>query len=192
MISFAVLSALARGIFALWGLLLCLTNIGSAVLAFVKKHYRFTAFAFILFAPAYFMWQIIFDFSLFGQTDKISVTANNLCSLPWACWLAAFVILTLADAVLFWLNVKYGKTSITPAAIKLYLDRVPCGICCWRENGRVLFSNICMNAPQLPIILCSTAIIFAMRWKAAYRRLTTRSGVLPAVKQNLTAKCFGK
>lgn len=145
MISFGTLPALARGAFALWGLLLCLTNIASAALAFIKKHYRFTAFAFIQFAPVYFMWQVIFDLSLFGETDAASVVTKSLCSLPWLIWLGAFVALTLTGAILFGLNLKYDKTFITPGTIKLYLDRVPCGICCWRENGRVLFSNICMN-----------------------------------------------
>ena len=41
--------------------------------------------------------------------------------------------------------IRNGKRSITPAAVKLCLDQMPCGVCCWHDNGRVLFSNICMN-----------------------------------------------
>ena len=145
MISFSMLSALARAFFALWALLLCLTNVGSAVLAAVKKHIRFTVLALFLFAPVYLMWQVIFDFSLFGLTDEISRFTQTLAELPWAYWFAAFVALTLASALLFALNIRYDKSYITPGTIKLYLDQIPCGICCWRANGRVLFSNICMN-----------------------------------------------
>lgn len=145
MISFAMLSALVRALFALWALLLCLVNMGSAVLAAVKKRLRFTAVALLLFVPTYFMWQVIFDLSLFGGTDKVMGVTATLCGISWGCWLAVFVLFTVAAALLLGFNIRYDRTFITPGTIKLYLDRIPCGICCWRKNGRVLFSNICMN-----------------------------------------------
>lgn len=145
MISFSLLSALVRALFALWALALCLTNIGSAVLAVVKKRLRLTFLALILFAPAYFMWQVIFDYSLFGGTDKAVGITNVMCEISWVYWLAAFVILTVSAVLLLAYNIRYDKTFITPGTIKLYLDKIPCGICCWKENGRVLFSNNCMN-----------------------------------------------
>ena len=146
MTTFAMLSALTRAFFALWALLLCLTNIGSAVLAAVKKRLLYTAFAIIIFAPCYFMWQVIFDFSLFGGTKKITDTAVACCNYSIIYWLLALAVVTAASALLFIFNIRYDKTYITPGTIKLYLDQIPCGICCWRENGRVLFSNICMNS----------------------------------------------
>ena len=145
MTSFDMLSALARAFFALWALFLCLTNIGSAVLAAVRKRYRFTAFSVALFAPVYFMWQVIFDFALFGETEKTAIISRTLCGLYWIWWLVAFVVLTLGAALLLIRNIQYDKKFITPSAIKLYLDKVPCGVCCWRDNGRVLFSNVCMT-----------------------------------------------
>ena len=145
MTSFEFLSAFTRALFSLWALLLCLTNIGSAALATVKKRFRFTAVALLLFAPAYFMWQVVFDFHLCVETGGVSSVTETLCSLPWGCWFAALAVLTLSAALLLGFNIRYDKTYITPGTIKLYLDKMPCGICCWRENGRVLFSNICMN-----------------------------------------------
>ncbi len=145
MISFAMLSAFARAVFALWALLLLLINLGSAALATVKRRYAFTAFALVLFAPCYFLWQVIFDIYLSSQTEKISALSGSAGSLSWLSWLAAFAVLSLAAALLFGFNIRYDKNYITPGTIKLYLDKIPCGICCWRENGRVLFSNICMN-----------------------------------------------
>ena len=145
MISFDMLSALARSFFALWALLLCLTNIGSAVLAAVKKRFRYAIFALVLMTPAYYMWQMIFDLSLFGATDKAAGVTQTLCALPWAYWLTVFVLLTGAAALLLGYNIHYDRNFITSGTIKLYLDKIPCGICCWRENGRVMFSNICMN-----------------------------------------------
>ena len=145
MISFSLLSPLVRALFALWALLLCLTDIGNAVLAAVKKRLKFTVFALLLLAPAYFLWQIIFDFSLFGKTEKAFSLTHSLCAVAWAYWLIAFVVLSIASAILFMLNIRYDRNYITSGTIKLFLDKMPCGICCWRENGRVLFSNICMN-----------------------------------------------
>ncbi|MBR3148872.1 MAG: hypothetical protein IKF64_01780 [Eubacterium sp.] len=151
MILFDMLSPLLRAFFALLALLLCLTNIGSGVLAAIKRHVSFMAFALVLFAPAYVLWQVIFDFSLFGKSEKATEITSALCAIGVAYWIAAFVLLTIASALLLWRNIRYDKTFITPSTIKLYLDKMPCGICCWRDNGRVLFSNICMNELCLAI-----------------------------------------
>lgn len=145
MINFEYLPALARAMFSLCALLLCLTNLGSLVLAAVKKHTRFIVAAIGLFAPSYFLWQVIFDFSLFGRSNKTAHISRVLCAYPGALWLCVFILLTVGTALLFFKNIKYDKTFITPGTIKLYLDKIPCGICCWRDNGRVLFSNECMN-----------------------------------------------
>ena len=142
---FASLSAFARALFALWALLLCLINLGNAALATVKKRYVYTAFAAVLFAPVYFMWQVIFDFSLFEKIGEIKEITEKLCNLGVGLWFGALAVLTAFSLLLFIFNIRYDKTYITPGTIKLYLDKMPCGICCWRENGRVLFSNICMN-----------------------------------------------
>jgi len=145
MISYSDLSPLVRSVFALWVLLLCLNCIGNGVLAAVKKRFHFTVFAFLLFVPSFLFWQIIFDFSLSAKIGSVASITEALCSLSWAYWLCAFVLLSVLSAFLLWLNLKYDRTYITPGAIKTYLDKMPCGVCCWRENGRVLFSNICMN-----------------------------------------------
>lgn len=145
MTAFASLSALARALFALWALLLCLTDIGSAVLSAVRRRYRFTVIALLLLAPVYFLWQVIFDISLFGGTAKVAAISQALGEIPWLFWLFALTILTLAAVLLLRYTIRYDRNHITPTAIKLFLDRMPCGVCCWNENGRVLFSNICMN-----------------------------------------------
>ena len=149
MISFNMLTPFARSLFALWALLLGLADIVSAVLALVNKRYRFTAASLVLFTPVYFLWQVIFDFSLFGKTEAASGPTSALCEMPLPFWLLAFVLLTVPGVLLLIYNVRYDKNFITPGSIKLFLDGLPCGICCWRENGRVLFSNVSMN------ILCA-------------------------------------
>ncbi len=167
MISFEMLSPVIRAGFALWGLLLCLTNIGSAILATFKKRFHFTTFAIILFVPAYFIWQVIFDFSLFGDTKKTIALTDELCKLSWSYWLVAFVILTVMSVLVLRLNIRYDRTFITPGTIKLYLDKIPCGICCWRDNGRVLFSNICMN--ELCIAITGNPLLNGNHFKDAVK-----------------------
>jgi len=61
MSGFADLSAPIRAIFALWALLLCLGNIGCGILAAIRKRRRFIVLSILLFAPIYFLWQVIFD-----------------------------------------------------------------------------------------------------------------------------------
>ena len=145
MMSFVSLSTLSRALFAFWALLLCLSDIGSAVLATVRKRYRFTVSALVLFAPVYIMWQVIFDLTLPGETETVSELSSVLGGLPRIYWLIVFLILTAATVLLLVFNIRYDRTYITPETIKVYLDKIPCGICCWRDNGRVLFSNDCMN-----------------------------------------------
>ena len=132
MTSFDMLSPLARAAFALWALLLCLAYICLAALAAVRKRRAFAAFAAVLLSAVYFMWQVIFDISLSQRTNGATAVSRALGSLPFAAWLAA-------------LNVRYDKNYITPAAIKSFLDGIPCGVCCFRDSGRVIFSNVCMN-----------------------------------------------
>ena len=145
MTPFAFLSAQIRAIIALWALILCLVNIGSAVLAAARRRLRFIAYALVVFAPVYFLWQVIFDFSLLENTGEMSTLTEKLCSVSWLYPLSALSVFTVTSALLFGMNLRYDRTFITPGTIKLYLDKIPCGICCWRKNGRVLFSNICMN-----------------------------------------------
>ena len=169
MTSFSLLPALTRAFFALWTLLLCLIDIGSAALAAVKRRIRLTVFALLLFVPAYFLWQVIFDLSLSADAAGISLVLGGI---SWICWLGVLAVLTLTAALLFGVSLRYDKTSITPGAIKLYLDQIPCGICCWRDNGRVLFSNVCMN--RLCIALTNSPLLNGNQFRDA-----VTGGILP-------------
>ena len=145
MISFDMLSAAARAIFALWALLLCLTDVADVIISAVKKRYRLAVLSVLLFAPVYFMWQMIFDYSLFGKTQRAVQISLTMCGLPWVYWFIVFLIISIAALLILLHNIKNDKTFVNSGTIKTFLDKMPCGVCCWRENGRVLFSNICMN-----------------------------------------------
>ncbi|MBQ7625131.1 MAG: hypothetical protein IJS65_07645 [Clostridia bacterium] len=172
MTAFTSLSALARALFSLWALLLCLACITDILHAAVKKRFLFAFFALLLFAPVYFAWQVIFDFSLFGNGENAAALTRRLCVLPWIWWFAALVFFTVGAAFLLGLIVRYENRHITLGAIKTFLDRIPCGVCCWRDNGRVLFSNVCMNG--LCLSVTSSPLLNGESFHAA-----VKDGIIP-------------
>lgn len=145
MTSLCMLPELARSFLSLWSLLLCVIGIFAAVLAVVQKRYRIAALSLIPFACSYSLWQVLFDLHLFGLTADVSALSRKLGAFSWISFLTALFLLTLATVPVLIGVLHYGKRRITPGAVKLLLDQMPCGICCWRHNGRVLFSNVCMN-----------------------------------------------
>ena len=145
MTAFAALSAPVRAIFALWALLLLLGSLAGTMLATTKKRLVPVALAALLSAPIYLLWQVIFDLSLFGSSADAARISVTLGALPWLLWLAALLLLGVAAALLLGFNLRYDKTKLTPGTVKLFLDSLPGGVCCWKENGRVLFANDCMN-----------------------------------------------
>ena len=140
----ATLSAVVRAFFALWALALCLADILNALHAVGAKRYALSLPAIALSVPAYVMWEVLFDLALAERLGVSAITVT-LCNVAWGWWLAAFVAVTAASLALLVYNVRYARNYITHGSIKLFLDQTPCGVCCWRDNGRVLFANICMN-----------------------------------------------
>ena len=157
MISFGILSSLIIALFALWALLLCVVNINNAVLAFDKKKYLFGSIAIVLFLPIFFFWQVIFDYSLSKSGGTINVVSNAMMNLTWVYWLLIFIVLTIFTLILFVYNVHYEKNYLSVNSIKLYLDKVDCGVCCYKDSGRVMFTNMTMN--QLCIKLTGTQLL---------------------------------
>ena len=151
MTSFFLLSELARSFFLLWALMLCLICIFGAVISATQKRLRFLSLFLLPFGFSYFLWQVMFDLHLFDTSARASAVSRKLGALPWADWMAALVLLSVLALILLLRAVRYGKRSITPATVKLCLDQMPCGVCCWYDNGRVLFSNICMNRLSLKL-----------------------------------------
>ena len=146
MSAFASLSALIRALFALWALSLILANLFGLLLAGVRRRYLFAALALVMLVPSFFMWQVIFDLSLAVRTGaEASAVCQTLGGLGWVWWLLVSLVLTTGIALLLAYNTRYERNAISPNSIKTFLDRMPCGVCCWLDNGRVLFSNICMN-----------------------------------------------
>lgn len=145
MTSLLMLSELSRSCYLLWTLLLCLVGVFSAVLAITHKRVAFAVLSLVPFVGNYFLWQVLFDLHLFGNGTDASAVSGKLGGLPWLCLFCTLLLLTAASLSILAAVFRCGKRSVTPNAIKHCLDRMPCGVCCWHDNGRVLFSNICMN-----------------------------------------------
>ncbi|MBR0194554.1 MAG: hypothetical protein IJQ40_04140 [Bacilli bacterium] len=126
-------------------------------MAFNKKKYLFGSIAVTLFLLIYFFWQVIFDYSLSESNGSLNVVSSAMVNLGWIYWLLIFLLLTIFIVILLVYNVHYERNYLTVNTIKLYLDQVDCGICCYKDNGRVMFSNMIMN--QLFIKLTGTQLL---------------------------------
>ena len=146
-----MLSSLTLSLLCFWSFILCVADIVNIIMATSRKRYVFALISLGLFLLDYFIWQIIFDLILVGNTENLAIMTKNLSNLSFILWLTVFIVLTVLTTIIFSNNILYEKNFITPNAIKLYLDKMPCGICCWKDSGRVLFSNICMNNLSLAI-----------------------------------------
>ena len=146
MSALAMLSSLARAFFALWALLLLLVCTVNMLLSLQKRRYLLSLAAAVLLVPAFFLWQVIFDLSLSVRLGiPASPVGQSLCDIAWGWWAVALLVFTLGCAALLVYHIRYEKKNVTPNSIKTYLDKMPCGVCCWLDSGKVLFSNICMN-----------------------------------------------
>lgn len=143
MIPLFSLSELARSLFSLWAFALLIVCLFGIVRSFALKRYRFAVFALLPLLISYFIWQVLFDIHLLG--DTAASLSKKLGSLPFGFFNLTLLVITPAAAINLAAVIRYGKRSITPDAIKFCLDKIPCGVCCFSDDGRVLFSNVCMN-----------------------------------------------
>lgn len=139
------LSAFIRAQFILWTLLLCLACIIGMLYSIFLKKYSFTFLAFLVFAASYFLWQVLSDIQINYDSGGAAPVSILLGRLSFILWLFILIVLSIAAALVLILNFRYANSRITPTSIKHFADKMPCGICYWRESGRVIFSNICMN-----------------------------------------------
>lgn len=155
--SFHELSDFGRSLCEFWTLLLCLVAIVESVASVSVKRYRYVLISAVLFAVAFFLWQVLFNLHRFGWTEQAAAVSIRMGAYPWLLWLVVLIVLTIGSAVLVVRTIRYTQTYITPLAIKNFTDKVNCGICYWQDNGHVIFANACMN--RLCIELTDTPLV---------------------------------
>lgn len=150
---FNELAFFTRSMFGLWAFMLCCLGIIGCILSFAFRRYRYILLSLAVFAPAYFLWQMVFNiYRVMNDSDVITApVCARMGGLPWIVWVAAFVPVTLAASLSIYMNIRYSRTYITPLSIKTCGDRMNCGFCYWLDSGRVVFSNICMNRLSMAI-----------------------------------------
>ena len=137
-----------RSLFGLWAFLLCCAGVIGIVLSVSFKRYRYGLLSLVAFAPSYYLWQVVFNISGIVRNTPAhapSRASSILSGLLWFVWFIALLVISFAALLSIYLNIRYSRTHITPLAIKQCGDRMSCGICYWMDNGRMIFSNDCMN-----------------------------------------------
>lgn len=142
---FSELPFTCRAGLGLWMLLLCLAGVVDAVLSFALRRHRNALLLVPLFPAAYIMWQVTVCYLYIPEGELTSALCIWLGRLPWVAWIAVLVLLTVGLSGILYSSRRYSGKSITPLTIERCADELSCGICYWRDNGHVVFSNDCMN-----------------------------------------------
>lgn len=143
MIAYCNLTELAFSFFALCSFLLICVGIVSVVLSLSIKRYRYCVLSLVLAALPYSLWQITIALS---HPEEIQTpVCIRMGELPYLFWLFLLLMHSAASAALLLSCIRFSRTNITPLEISRCADKMPCGICYWRENGRVVYSNKRMN-----------------------------------------------
>ena len=140
------LSGLTQSFFLLWTFVLCLVGIFTFIHAATQKQFRSALLSFLPFICSYFLWQVLFDLHLSDTAANAATVSEKYSELPWVYLLLSLFFLTVFAFLLLFTVIQHGRESVTPNAVKHCLDQMPCGVCCWCDDGRVLFSNNCMNS----------------------------------------------
>ena len=139
------LSELARSFFSLWALLLCILFIFGGARAVLLKRPVSAVGGALGLGGSYFLWQALFDVHLFGNTPAAVPVSRAAAGVPYLWWIFCLCALTAAGLGILTALIRRGRRNVTPEAVKLCLDSIPCGVCCYDDDGRVLFSNVCMH-----------------------------------------------
>ena len=151
MILFLELSFAGRAVFGLWTLLLCLAGIIGLVLACSVKRYFYALGSVSLFIPSYILWQVTVCFLYLSEPELTSLSAVWLVRLPYVVWSIVLLLLTGGFLAVLYQIKRYSEIYITPLSIEQCADELNCGICYWRKNGHVVFSNACMNSLSIQL-----------------------------------------
>lgn len=165
MTSVYLLPELSRHLIALWAFMLCVFGIAVIAYADFQRRYSSAVVTLIPFACTYLIWQMLLAINLRDGNVGLEIAQSVSEETPWIVWLAVLAAVTLAIVLLLIRSIRYEKNHITPNAIKLCADRMPCGICYWRDNGRVVFSNNCMK--RLCISLTNKPLLNGNHFRAA-------------------------
>ncbi|MDO4478737.1 MAG: hypothetical protein Q4B73_06850 [Lachnospiraceae bacterium] len=139
------LSIVAQTFFNLWAFLLCVWAIIGMVHSVNQRNFLGCFFALVLFVPSFYLWQVEQEVRIAVRLKSVMPLNLRILTLPYTFVLGGLLLMTVMAAGSFLYAMKKAETSISPRVIKLCVDRMPCGVCYWEADGRVIFLNTCMN-----------------------------------------------
>ncbi|MDO4491077.1 MAG: hypothetical protein Q4B85_08430 [Lachnospiraceae bacterium] len=153
----------------LFYLLLMLTMVG-VVYGIYLRLLREACMELVMFVICYLLCQSL----MVEYPDRIPEILYQLNFLPVVFWILLFLGL-LSIAVIVFLQIRYLEDfTITPVRIKTVGDELPCGICFYRANGRVVFANQCMN--ELCRSVTGKSLLNGRRFQAVIRDMMEING----------------
>lgn len=150
MISFSLIAPAAGTWMSCWGFLLCITGIFGMIAAYYERQFVSLAALIPIILPGWLVWQMwyqLYEHSFWSGP----LYFRRLAELSAGFWVLLLASETLLQAAVLLRLFYYSRSNITPQAIRICSDRMPCGLCYYKENGMVVFSNSCMDRLCLSI-----------------------------------------
>lgn len=141
----AEISPLLRSVISFWALLLCSISLYSGIFAKHHRQKKSFFFSFIPFLGSYAIWQVSHEVSLGKQFGTMGWAGDRFGSCSLTFWIAVLFGFSAILSLILYRNVIRSRTEVTSTSIKVCADRIPEGICYYRDSGRVIFANRCMN-----------------------------------------------
>lgn len=145
MLTFAEISNFSRALFCLWAMVLCFISIVTITISFIQKRKGYVVLSVIPFLISSFIWQLVYDIYLRKSFGRGTALSKNLGNYTWLSWFFVLLLLNIFLSYIMWENTCWSKTHVTPNALKVCADEMPCGVCYYRDGGQVIFSNECMD-----------------------------------------------
>lgn len=123
-------------------LVLCLYNSVNAI--YVGSRFYIPVFA-VLSLVLYFEFQLEHDLILYTKGSQCLRLTYWLGSLPHLWWLLWHILMTVLAVLLTGNRLQWEKKHINPNSIQIAMDSMPFGICCYTDNGHVVFANAVMD-----------------------------------------------
>lgn len=145
MTPFVDISANVRSVFCTIAVLLFVGFIVNVIQAVMQRRKAYMLESLVDFLAPYFLFHVCTEVSSYHLGGELNRIAGAVASLPCFVFVLALAFLALLFVLRFHNGLQYGKTHITPSAIKEATDDMPTGFCYYNKNGHPFLTNSTMN-----------------------------------------------
>lgn len=143
---FCEVSSSVMSLLTMWMQIVLVANIWNVFFSFKQKKLSYIVVAFITLILAFFGKQLLSYANINPRHTIPEEGVQFLICQPLSLWALFFVGISVLTAINIALNLEWKENHVTPMSIKYCGDRLPVGLCYWKDNGRLIFSNIKMNS----------------------------------------------